>query len=748
MGFLALIILGIIIHAVYKSVKKESTPINNDIPITFNIRTSFGDEDEIDVSISSDDVWVPKKKSVSIKNIQISSGLFYMGSGLGSVDYEFSIEPSLIDPKLPVTQTNKNPSSFDLGYWPSYRKLSSEARYVFLKWLANGRNHPNIDIGFVFIYFYGLERRVLTDMQTSINARSEIYDIISEVERLLSIYNSNDSLQGYASRFLEFIKIKYQKNKIKVGLPSDQSYHDIPLSFKLGLSYYSKMGKPIPPSWAFYWFQNYPYYRPLRTAAERCQREFVELFKVKYYEKFNDGLIISEPKRRLKIYYKPASRSFSGVQKEIVTSLPDVISLDKPLKQIEVIVDSSIEDLDAYSRYLGRKPDEKNSLTVLSLLPQEINISRYNNKIIELDDSIRNRMKDNSGIIIPAKEIIKYWSLKSNNSLTNSENISVVNVLDRLGYSVEPDIRFTNIKIKPSGKIVIFLKPEESPNSPTEEYKAAQLILTLSISVCSADGEVSDKEKKHLIKHIQSILKLTKSERIRLSALFAYLIVEPPKLSTLRKRIEAFSETQRKAVLQFLISIANADSNIDPEEIKILKKIYKFLDFEPESVYSDIHKNQTTSVEEPVVVKYSKHETDYGYKIPDHVHYKGEAFDLNKKLIDKRTEDTKKVFDMLKDLFEEKEEEFQISPIKKDHQEPQTIANLDGEHTMIVKKLIEKDVLPRSEFEDICSKYGLLPDGVIEIINDNFFNCFNENLIEDEDDLKINQDIVKEIHDV
>ena len=47
--------------------------------------------------------------------------------------------------------------------------------------------------------------------------------------------------------------------------------------------------------------------------------------------------------------------------------------------------------------------------------------------------------------------------------------------------------------------------------------------------------------------------------------------------------MDSLNKKQQRSILHFLISIANADSNIDPDEIKILKKIYAFLDFDPET---------------------------------------------------------------------------------------------------------------------------------------------------------------------
>ena len=72
-----------------------------------------------------------------------------------------------------------------MSYWPSYSDIDPGCRATYLEWLANGRRDPDIDIGYVFLFFYGLERRVFFDAQHSSTARSEIPKLLNEVEELL-----------------------------------------------------------------------------------------------------------------------------------------------------------------------------------------------------------------------------------------------------------------------------------------------------------------------------------------------------------------------------------------------------------------------------------------------------------------------------------------------------------------------------------------------------------------------------------
>ena len=69
-------------------------------------------------------------------------------------------EASCIDLSLEVGKpVQEAPGS--LGYYPTYARISPNQRANYLRWLSNGRVDPLNDIGYAFLFFYGLERRLL-----------------------------------------------------------------------------------------------------------------------------------------------------------------------------------------------------------------------------------------------------------------------------------------------------------------------------------------------------------------------------------------------------------------------------------------------------------------------------------------------------------------------------------------------------------------------------------------------------------
>lgn len=65
-------------------------------------------------------------------------------------------DPSTIYIHLPILDGDATP----LPYWPHYIEMTPQHRYRYLCWL--GDVNQSIDMGYVFIYYYGLERQMLS----------------------------------------------------------------------------------------------------------------------------------------------------------------------------------------------------------------------------------------------------------------------------------------------------------------------------------------------------------------------------------------------------------------------------------------------------------------------------------------------------------------------------------------------------------------------------------------------------------
>lgn len=150
-----------------EKIETPTAPATNIVPkvnkIIINSETSLVESKEL--ILGSESLSIPLDifellwfKNGPFENIEGSKFIEY-DTGFSKIFLDFSQgEPSAIDISLPIKAKDDNE---DLGYYPSYEGLSPSQRWKYLNWLKD-INKP-IEIGYVFIFYYGLERFLFTD---------------------------------------------------------------------------------------------------------------------------------------------------------------------------------------------------------------------------------------------------------------------------------------------------------------------------------------------------------------------------------------------------------------------------------------------------------------------------------------------------------------------------------------------------------------------------------------------------------
>lgn len=137
------------------------------------------------------------------QKVVIKGGMFYAGSNIDEKTMAMSRikEPSLINPLYEVRFSDKPVRMTDKN--PIYSTLTPEQRGEYIKFLASNRSQAD-DIGYPFIYLYGLERRLLVDTRRDGEvSKSEHSMVANEVLRLLRCFGpESKSFALYAASLL------------------------------------------------------------------------------------------------------------------------------------------------------------------------------------------------------------------------------------------------------------------------------------------------------------------------------------------------------------------------------------------------------------------------------------------------------------------------------------------------------------------------------------------------------------------
>lgn len=719
------------------SPQQTSKQNNKSISITFSIQGPGFVSGKVS-SQNGDEFW--KTPNSPGKNY---GGWIYFGRGLGAVSGD-GIEPALINPELPIDPIAKDCQIRHLSYWPSYSGASPQARAVYLNWLETGRQDPNADLGYVFLYFYGLERRALHDVKFSESAKSELPIIMDEIERLLAIYDRSNSFQHYAGSFLDILKSKSIKpRQYENHPPPFRGERELKFAHRVALGQCAVDGKPLPAEWAYTWFLSDPTTH-LKTAMKRCPEEFKRLFIRSYHEEYGEGIILPQNKTFLKLEHHTASPSFGygSHDYELKTDLPNVTVLTSSVKKLQELAESCNTMLDSYSRFIKKSEAPADSFEAIIELPMALWPSEMMKPVMDASMMVESTGKP---YIVPFANFQAWFpALKT---INKQKLLALGRCFGEVGLGIEPDPRFGGGIPTEDASIVLFVDDKVAKNSePTPYYySAAMLTLQLAVAVTAADGQVTDDEKKMLTRQLENWVHLNESERRRLHARLCLFFAEPPKLSGLKSRIENLDKVQREAVGDFLAMVALADSEVLPSEITVLGKIFKLLGLDPQSIYSKIH----VAASEPVTIRpAAKMRSGYGIPKPTEQE-KGYVVQLDKNRIAALQADSDRISVILGSIFSQEVIESDTATILVENEpdEPQvpTLLGLETEYSALLQILLRQMKWTRIELEELASDRDLMLDGVLEHLNDTAFEKFNKPLFDGTDPIEINQEIAREV---
>jgi uncharacterized tellurite resistance protein B-like protein len=603
----------------------------------------------------------------------------------------------------------------------------------------------------VFLFFYGIERRVLLDAESDPRAAAEVPALLAEVERLLSIYGHNGSFQGYAGGLLEFARIRHGLALFGADStldPAEASW----LEVRATLGRFAVERAPIPADWALAWVRGSGQWHP-RTAVQRCPEEFEAAFRLHYRERFGDGMVQKPNKKRLTAEYVPASASFAGQTYRLsFGELPDVGALTAPVDRLKQVADAATDAIDRYSRFVGRGGDE-GSLAALGLLPPEVLRRRVRRAPPPLVADVATALRPEGRGTMDSRVLVRQWPSAKDERLTRKEAEGVAEFLEKLGIGIAPDARHTGINLSQSHTTALFLLPSGA-QEPGPDFANATLLLTLAAAVAGSD-QMAQQEEEEIERHLESACRLNEADRVRLRGHLDWLRACPPSTTGLKKQLEPLPPQTRREIARGLIAIAGADGHVSPAEVKMLSKLYPLLGLDAQQVYADVH---ALAAGVPATVLPADPVRDYAIPSPTGNTAERQVaapaatgFTLDTSRIAAIQTETHEVTRVLASVFADEEpstaEPAGVATLAATDEEEadtdvpvavDTLPGLDAAHSALVRALGNRDEIGAAEFEALADAHGLMAGGAMESINDASFQLCDEPLLEGADPVEIN----------
>lgn len=681
--------------------------------------------------------WIAPGNSCVVGSLAIPGGMVYVGTSLRATSG--AVDPCLIDPSLSIAKRGDF-TARDMGYWPSYSEISPTARRSYLEWLADGRRDPEADVGYVFLFFYGLERRAIIDAGSDEAAQADWPAIAEELRRLLDIYGEkSQSFKRYASELLNWMAASnYPVDLYNQPLPDLPKGLELPVYVRLALGRAAVDGAPVPAHLALGWAKLDPS-TYLRTAAERCAPEFDRLFAQKYAEQYGAGIVLPRNRTKLRLVYQAASAGFRGMDVKLsFGDTPDVSALTAPIQKVRALVEETTNALDSYSRFVGKNPNARSALEGLLHLPATLWPQSAQDVLLDLKQRMGEGM-----LAMSFQDLLS--KLDAQSTLTKDKTHALARALESLNIGIEPDVLAGAKLPKADEKVVLFaVPPGESVSRAMPAYQAAALTLQLASAVATVDGEFSAREMSHLRQQVVSWTHLTPNHIRRLLAHLRLLMVAPASLPALKKKLEPLDAHAKEVLATFMATVAQSDGEIAPAEVKMLESVYKALGVDPKRVFSDVH---AVAAKAPALPAPSG--SPSVPSAPAAVPAQTAGFKLDAARIAELQRESQEVSALLANIFVDEEAAARpAAEVTSTAAEPTRatgLMGLDEAHSALARLLLQRPTWPRSDLADAAADLELMLEGALLSINEAAFDAYDIPFTEGDDPIEVNAEILEKL---
>jgi tellurite resistance protein len=677
--------------------------------------------------------WIDPSEKVSVQGLVIPGGFFYLGTALplnGGTTNQY-----VVNPELSARSALPDVGGSSVSYWPSYDDLPTPARRAYLDWLSTGRSDPAYGISYVLLYLYGLEHRVFIDRDL-VSAPA----IIAEAERLLSIYGADDSLREYVGRFVDVARCAAGMPLSLPKLSPEKTHRfEIDMAVRIFLGHRLSLSGMLMSEDSLIYVLALPDVY-LRTPAVRCFDEFVSLWHIRFRKRFPKGKKVATS-GNIELIYRSASRAFEVEVKGQHQDLPDVAKATTSLEALKRLVEDCSNELDAFSRLVGRRPEARNSAQASLLLPEDLQAEGGSDALDALRQKLTEMMGGQNRASTKMRHLLELANFEFAETSKVSQTVATQlgQVLDRMDVAIEPDRRYGGAIPQLEDQVFLFGAAGGGSIDPERPaYRAMKAQVEVAVLAASADGNASSDEMQRVINGVKDRDDLSGVEKARLIAFAVTIFNSPPKQARVLKLLAERSEAEREVIARAAIAVVGGNDTVAPSEVRFLERLHKTLGLPQNRVYSELHRANSRR-DEPVSISVEVREA--GIAIPREASLAAtelaSGIKIDAERLARTQRETAAVSNLLASIFEEETAPLDVEASRSPEVDETALDGLDRPHTELIEMLELRGAVARAEFDQRARAMKLLPDGAIERINDWSFDQFDEPLLEEDDGILI-----------
>ncbi len=713
--------------------KKPEVISDDDFGISVTVTNSYSNDEPMPE-------WIPFDQSFNCKGYELSGGFYFADSSSC-----WGAEPSTITKKDLVGEPVE-PHIFTASYYPSYVGILPNERATFLQWLAGlaqDVHPPTLARGYIFLHFYGLERRALVDGDSD----DRIIDTVEALLENYGPYNQGRTLIGYLTDFICFASYQRGQSVFRARWPRLLLLQGARLSedsLSLILANLFERQETLDAELAFRIAQLDDRARQ-SVVVKRSGEKFRVLFEKKYTELYPDGLGLKVSQREKVVRYRAANRSLlSGSYSNefsdgsgLSLRVPNVFGIKSQFKKLPDIWNQCIDELSSYSRAVravveGHDQCRESQLKAYLALPEALR-QIENHPMAEDFSTILSAGENLSNLIIVSVSSLAGLSgIEKRTTLTARQSQNLASLIESFGYSCSPHPLHMGLPFKWEQELVLHAGMSHF-DGKCAHLTGVLRLLYLTVIVAAADGEIDEAEINHFKEKLEGMEFDTYQKDEIYRTLIALERDSNIALRSLNKISKNIPKEKRSAVLSHLISVATEDDMVTKEEFKVLKRIAKAMELSSdqlEKMVDEISQFKTVEVDK------GKPSARKGEALP--VLKKTDAtstrFTLDKDKIDSISEETESVVAILSEVLSEAEDNKAVSIVAEETESTQWLEDLDGTLHIPLTSLISLDNPSMTDLDQIAKQHHLITDSMVDSINEWSDEALGDFLIEVEAD--------------
>jgi uncharacterized tellurite resistance protein B-like protein len=661
-------------------------------------------------------------------------------------------EPSAIIGSLSVGDTAAHPL-VDFGYYPSYDRISAEQRRCYLEWLSAGRRDDDPaqrSLGYVFMFFYGLERRIVFDHDRE-------PALLEEILRLLQHYGSahkSRSLKSYFLQLLHFAGWQRGTEAYRLFWPrlleldGDRPDED---GLRFVLANLFQRREPLKGTVAYRLAMASQESRR-STVVTRAQEKFSALFEQRFNEQFAGGLLMESAKQEALVQYRPASSALAQMSYErrrenpFQLRLPNVAGLHRQFAALPAIWNSCVDDLSGYSRALySKKQGQGAALAAWQSLPSELRKLADHPLKTAFGQLLANAPREGDYTFVPTASLAALSEIPERAKLTAAQSRQITDLAHGLGWQLAPNPEVTGLPLAWNQELALY--PAIPNEKAAKELAGLTRLLYLAMTLASADGAIEAEELDSFNQLIAPQIVHEndwRSLRATEASLRRDANVAVRSLPQMSKLIPAES---RQFVLRTMAHIAAADREVSLGELKILRRMARAFNLDADAVEKLLREDEAFR---EVAVAGPKRPRARGEEIPARSSETPVAFALNQDRIKALTQETHEVISLLSVVMAEPEEAPCSPPFVPpvalvESAEIKWLSGLETRYHAAVLALVRHDEITTSDFDCLAADHHLLPDDLFNAVNTWADEILGDFLLERGENVRVFRDLLPDI---